>query len=86
MNPYMMTAAIAPFPHVAGTASALMGFVQMGSGVVGGVICAVIGLPLLAFGTVIPIFGLVCILAYIVYCRAERRHSAVAVEPRGAAE
>lgn len=83
VNPYMMTAAIAPFPHVAGTASALMGFVQMGSGVVGGVICAVIGLPLLAFGTVIPTFGLVCILSYIVYCRAEKRHSALALEPRG---
>lgn len=86
VNPYMMTAAIAPFPHVAGTASALMGFVQMGSGVVGGVICAVIGMPLIAFGTVIPTFGLVCILSYIVYCRAEKRQTALAVEPREAVE
>lgn len=67
INPYMMTAAIAPFPHIAGTASALMGFVQMGSGVVGGIICAAIGKPLLAFGTVIPGFGVVCLLAYGVY-------------------
>jgi DHA1 family bicyclomycin/chloramphenicol resistance-like MFS transporter len=72
INPYMMTAAIAPFPHIAGTASALMGFVQMGSGVVGGIICAAIGKPLLAFGTVIPAFGVVCLLAYAVYMVAVR--------------
>lgn len=72
INPYMMTAAIAPFPHIAGTASALMGFVQMGSGVVGGIICAAIGMPLLAFGTVIPAFGAVCLLSYAVYVVAVR--------------
>ncbi len=30
--PYMMTAAMAPFPHIAGTASGMMGFIQMSAG------------------------------------------------------
>ena len=72
VNPYMMTAAVAPFPHVAGTASALMGFVQMGSGLVGGIVCAVIGLPVLAMGTVVPAFGAVCLVSYCVYAAATR--------------
>ena len=72
VNPYMMTAAVAPFPHVAGTASALMGFVQMGSGLVGGIICAIIGLPVLAMGTVVPAFGVICLASYFVYAAATR--------------
>lgn len=90
VNPYMMTAAIEPFPHIAGTASALMGFVQMGSGVVGGIICAAIGKPVLAMGTVIPAFGVVCILSYIVYVIAVRakagREEIVAGEAEAAME
>lgn len=67
ITPYMMTAAVAPFPHIAGTASALMGFVQMGSGLVGGLICAIIGMPVLALATVIPALGLVSILSFSAY-------------------
>ena len=72
ITPAMMTAAVAPFPHIAGTASALMGFVQMGSGLVGGLICAAIGAPVLAMATVIPAFGLVSILSYFAYLMAIR--------------
>ena len=72
ITPYMMTAAVAPFPHIAGTASALMGFVQMGSGLVGGLICALIGVPVLAMATVIPAFGLISVLSYFVYLNAIR--------------
>jgi DHA1 family bicyclomycin/chloramphenicol resistance-like MFS transporter len=72
ITPAMMTAAVAPFPHIAGTASALMGFVQMGSGLVGGLICAAIGAPVLAMATVIPAFGLVSIVSYFAYLRAIR--------------
>ncbi|MBL0374670.1 multidrug effflux MFS transporter [Rhizobium sp. KVB221] len=74
ITPSMMTAAIAPFPHIAGTASALMGFVQMGSGLVGGLICAAIGTPVLAMATVIPSFGLVSIISFLVYRAAIRAH------------
>lgn len=83
ITPYMMTAAIAPFPHVAGTASALMGFVQMGSGLVGGLICAAIGVPLLSMGTVIPGFGVVAILSYLVYLAAVRVNPLPDAEPAG---
>ncbi|QRY67223.1 multidrug effflux MFS transporter [Ensifer sp. PDNC004] len=70
--PYMMTAAMAPFPDIAGTASAVMGFVQMGSGLLGGAIAAAVGAPVLALGTIIPCFGLVCILSYVWYRRNVR--------------
>lgn len=70
--PYMMTAAMAPFPEIAGTASAMMGFVQMGSGLLGGAIAAAVGAPVLALGTIIPGFGLACILSYVWYRRTVR--------------
>ncbi|OCO99694.1 MULTISPECIES: multidrug effflux MFS transporter [unclassified Ensifer] len=70
--PYMMTAAMAPFPDIAGTASAVMGFVQMGSGLLGGAIAAAVGAPVQALGTIIPSFGLVCILSYVWYRRTVR--------------
>ncbi|MGF6257718.1 multidrug effflux MFS transporter [Ensifer sp. LBL] len=70
--PYMMTAAMAPFPAIAGTASAMMGFVQMGSGLLGGAIAAVVGVPVTALGTIIPCFGLVCIVSYVWYRRTIR--------------
>ncbi|MBP0617448.1 multidrug effflux MFS transporter [Jiella mangrovi] len=65
--PAMTTAALAPFPHMAGAASAMMGFIQMGSGLLGGVICALIGEPVLATQIVIPGLGLVAIGSYLVY-------------------
>ncbi|KRD49957.1 multidrug effflux MFS transporter [Ensifer sp. ENS10] len=70
--PYMMTAAMAPFPDIAGTASAMMGFVQMGSGLLGGAIAAAVGVPVLALGTIIPSFGVVSILSYLWYRRTVR--------------
>ena len=65
--PYMMTAAMEPFPHIAGSASALMGFIQMGAGFIAGVTAAAIGAPLFAFGTVIPAMGLMAIVTYLWY-------------------
>jgi DHA1 family bicyclomycin/chloramphenicol resistance-like MFS transporter len=62
--PYMMTAAMEPFPHIAGSASAAMGFIQMGAGFLAGVIAAAIGMPLFAFGIIIPSMGLMAVLAY----------------------
>lgn len=73
--PYMMTAAMEPFPHIAGSASAAMGFIQMGSGFLAGVIAAAIGMPLFAFGIIIPSMGLMAVLAYAWYravCGRER--------------
>ncbi|WP_440981226.1 multidrug effflux MFS transporter [Shinella sumterensis] len=76
--PYMMTAAMEPFPHIAGSASAAMGFIQMGSGFLAGVIAAAIGKPLFAFGIIIPSMGLMAVLAYAWHravCRREARHA-----------
>ena len=55
-----------------GSAAAMMGFVQMGSGLVGGMICAAIGAPVLALQIVIPAFGFVAIVSYFVYLAAIR--------------
>ncbi|MDX1730962.1 MAG: Bcr/CflA family drug resistance efflux transporter, partial [Aurantimonas coralicida] len=65
--PAMTTASLAPFPHMAGAASAMMGFIQMGAGLVGGAICAAIGEPVLATQIVIPALGVIAIGAYAVY-------------------
>jgi DHA1 family bicyclomycin/chloramphenicol resistance-like MFS transporter len=72
VTPYMMTAAVAPFPHIAGSAAAMMGFAQMASGLVGGMICAAIGAPVFALQIVIPAFGVVAIASYMVYMAAIR--------------
>ncbi|WVT73082.1 multidrug effflux MFS transporter [Sinorhizobium chiapasense] len=80
--PYMMTAAMAPFPDIAGTASAVMGFVQMGSGLLGGAIAAAVGAPVLALGMIIPSFGLVCILSYVWYRRTVRLQPLAAAADR----
>lgn len=79
--PYMMTAAMEPFPHIAGSASALMGFIQMGAGFVAGILAAAIGMPLFAFGTVIPAMGLIAILSYAWYRTTRARETALATQP-----
>lgn len=67
--PAMSTAALAPFPHLAGSASALMGFAQMGFGLVVGSAATVIGDPLLALATLLPGMGAVACLAYLAHRR-----------------
>jgi DHA1 family bicyclomycin/chloramphenicol resistance-like MFS transporter len=81
--PYMMTAAMEPFPHIAGSTSAAMGFIQMGSGFLAGLLAAAIGLPLFAFGTIIPTMGLVAIVSYAWYraiCARDARLATKRVE------
>ncbi len=65
--PAMTTAALAPFPHMAGAASSLSGFMQMGTGLVGGLAASVIGDPILALGTVIPAMGVLAITSWLVW-------------------
>lgn len=73
VSPHMTTAGMYPFPHIAGSASALMGFIQMGSGFFGGIVAALLGLPLLAFGIVVPVMGLISIVSYLWFLAAVRR-------------
>ncbi|AOF90400.1 multidrug effflux MFS transporter [Sinorhizobium sp. RAC02] len=79
--PYMMTAAMEPFPHIAGSASAAMGFIQMGSGFIAGLIAAAIGLPLFAFGTIIPTMGLIAIVSYVWYRAICSRDAQLVTKP-----
>lgn len=66
--PAMQTAALAPFPHNAGAASAMAGFMQMGAGLVGGTVAAAFfSDPIEALATIIPAMGLIAVFAYIVW-------------------
>lgn len=77
--PAMATAALAPFPAIAGAAASMMGFLQMGSGLVVGSLGALLGDPVLAMGTLIPTMGALACLSYAIY----RRHPHLAEpEPR----
>lgn len=63
--PAMSTASLAPFPHIAGAASALAGFLQMGSGLVGGLMASLFSDPVMALATVVPALGIITLAAYI---------------------
>ncbi|WP_274626930.1 multidrug effflux MFS transporter [Arvimicrobium flavum] len=69
VTPATLSAAMAPFPQNAGAASSLSGFVQMGGGLVGGSVCAMIGEPVTALATVIPTMGAIAILAWLLWRR-----------------
>lgn len=71
--PDITTAGLTPYPHFAGTAAALMGFIQMGSGFLGGATAAWIGDPLAAFGLIIPTMEIVALVAYLVFTAAWAR-------------
>ncbi|SOC83975.1 MFS transporter, DHA1 family, bicyclomycin/chloramphenicol resistance protein [Ensifer adhaerens] len=71
--PHMTTAALMPFPRIAGTAAAMLGFVQMGSGVLGGTIAATMGEPVLSLHFLMPGMGALCGLFYLWHIRAIRR-------------
>lgn len=73
VSPYITTAGLAPHPQIAGSAAALIGFIQMASGFLGGVVAAMIGDPLTAFGTVIPFMEFMSIAAYLAFLWARRR-------------
>ena len=74
--PHMTTAALMPFPRIAGTAAAMLGFVQMGSGVFGGAVAAAIGEPVLALHVLMPGMGVLCAIFYVWHMRAIRRFQA----------
>jgi DHA1 family bicyclomycin/chloramphenicol resistance-like MFS transporter len=52
--PALSTTALAPFATVAGSASALMGFIQMGCGFLGGMAATLFTDPVIALGTIFP--------------------------------
>lgn len=67
VTPYIVTTGLAPFPKVAGSASALMGFIQMGAGFAGGIAAAAFTTPLASFGIIIPAMEFTAVVSYIAY-------------------
>lgn len=67
--PAMSTAALAPFPHIAGAAASLSGFIQMGGGLIGGLVAALVGDPILGISTVIPVMGCLAIVSWLLWRR-----------------
>ncbi len=67
--PVLSSAGMQPFPKMAGAASALMGFFQMGGGLLGGVLAAVIGDPVHAFAILLPALGIVSTVCFLLWQR-----------------
>ena len=63
--PGVTTAALALFPRNAGSASALMGSLQMGMGFVGAALCSVFADAATALAVVPPAMGALAVLAYL---------------------
>ncbi|WP_083198324.1 multidrug effflux MFS transporter [Pararhizobium polonicum] len=73
LTPHMTTAALQSFPHIAGSASAMMGFIQMAGGFLGGLAAALLGTPFIAFGLIIPAMLLTSVASYLWFLQATRR-------------
>lgn len=65
--PSMLTASMARFPHIAGAASALTGFMQMSGGLLCGSLAALFLDPVQALSTIIPLMGLAAVLAWLLW-------------------
>lgn len=67
--PAMLTASMAPFPQMAGAAAAMTGFLQMGAGLVGSIVAALIGSAILALALVVPALAAVSLGAWLEWRR-----------------
>jgi DHA1 family bicyclomycin/chloramphenicol resistance-like MFS transporter len=67
--PAMMTNALQPHPTIAGAASAMLGFLQMGAGMAGSGVAALMDDPAIALGTVIPAMIAIATVSYWIYRR-----------------
>lgn len=70
--PSMTTAALQPFKHSAGAASAMMGFLQMGAGLAVGTLGATFGDAQLAMALLIPAMGCCALVSAGLYRRLAR--------------
>ena len=67
LTPQTITMALAPFPDVAGFASAMMGFMQMMAGFLAGLAGALFASPLIAYGSILPAMHVVAIFSYLAF-------------------
>ncbi len=65
--PAMSTAALAPFGRAAGAAASMLGFIQMGSGLLMGSLGALMGNALMAMAILIPLMGASACVAFLVF-------------------
>lgn len=65
--PAMSTASLAPFPHMAGAAASMSGFLQMGSGLAGGALAMLFGDPVLAMAVLVPAMGLTAAVSWLIW-------------------
>ncbi len=63
--PGCTTSALSGFPHIAGAASALTGFMQIGGGMCGTFVALMFPSPLAALMSLLPLMGLVAVAAHI---------------------
>ncbi|KIN61585.1 Drug resistance transporter, Bcr/CflA subfamily [Sulfitobacter noctilucae] len=84
--PAMSTAALAPFKREAGAAAALLGFIQMGSGLLVGTLGALMADAVVAMSILIPMMGVGACFAYALYRRTPIvTHAVVAPVSKGKA-
>ncbi|MBG6207702.1 DHA1 family bicyclomycin/chloramphenicol resistance-like MFS transporter [Labrenzia sp. EL_126] len=65
--PASFTDSMAPFPHIAGAASAMTGFMQFGGGIVASLIVAALGDPLVGLASVLPLMPIVGMLLHLLF-------------------
>jgi MFS transporter, DHA1 family, multidrug resistance protein len=65
--PSMTTAALAPFPYIAGAAASLVNFLQMGMGLLGSAAAGLFPDSLTALATLVPLMGFIAIAAWLVW-------------------
>ncbi len=81
-QPAATTAALAPFPTIAGSAAALLGFAQTGGGLAGSLAAALLHEPVLALATVIPTMTVIALAAQIGLGRLNAARAAAAEQAR----
>lgn len=73
VSPGATVAALAPFPAMAGAASALIGFLQMGGGFLGSALASLFVDPVHAVTTLMPAAAVCLILCFLLGARAQER-------------
>lgn len=64
--PATFTESMARFPHIAGAASSMMGFLQFGGGIVASLLVAAIGNPAIGMSTVLTAMPILGVVTYLV--------------------
>ncbi len=75
--PACMTDSMAPFPHIAGAVSSLTGFLQFGGGILGSLLVALAGDPILGLTYGLPAMPLIGIAVYVGLGRVKQEEKAL---------